>query len=76
MFKLHKLTTMNPIEENKKNSNFFYANKQKIGKLIKKTKNLNSKNLVNKIYKLIVKELKFNTNHHIKTCRSHNLLRV
>jgi hypothetical protein len=45
-------------------------------KLAKKIENLNLKNLVNKIYKLIVKELKLNVNRQIKTSKNHNLLQV
>jgi hypothetical protein len=34
------------------------------------------KNLIDKIHKLIVKELKLNVNHHIKKNRNHDLLQV
>jgi hypothetical protein len=42
------------------------VDKKKICELAKKTKNNNWKNLIEKIHKLIVKELKLNVNHHIK----------
>jgi hypothetical protein len=56
----------------KKKKKLSNADKQKICELAKKAKNLNLKNLVNKIHKLIVREL----NCHIKTDKNHNLLQV
>jgi hypothetical protein len=47
------------------NESSYSGDKQKIHKLVKKAKKINYKNLVNKIYKLIVKELKLNVNCHI-----------
>jgi hypothetical protein len=44
--------------------------------LAKKTKKLNRKNLVDKIQKLIVKELELNVNHNIKIVKNHNILQV
>jgi hypothetical protein len=38
--------------------------------------NLIKKNLVDKIHKLIVKELKLNINCHIKIGKNHNLVQV
>jgi len=60
-------------EEKKQFSN---VDKQKIWELAKKAKNFNLKNLVDKMHKLIIKELKLNLNYHIKTCRNHNLLQI
>jgi hypothetical protein len=56
---------MNLVEEKKKNQ-LFNVDKQKICKLAKKTKKFNEKNIIDKIHKLIVKELKLNVNRHIK----------
>ncbi len=42
--------------------------------LPRKQKILNKKNLVHKIHKVIVKELKLNVKHNIKIGRNHNLL--
>jgi len=55
--------------------NFFFLKKkqlsnvdnQKICKLVKKIENFNYKNLIDKIHKLIIKELKLNVSCHIKT---------
>jgi hypothetical protein len=44
--------------------------------LLKKQKILIKKNLIDKIHKLIVKEIKLNVNRHIKTNRNHNLFQV
>ncbi len=66
---------MNPIEKGKKKQ-LFNADKQKKCELAKKTSNLNFKNLVDKMRKLIIKKLKLNVNHHIKRGRNHNLLQV
>jgi hypothetical protein len=44
-----------------------HVDKQKIYKLAKKAENFNQKNLIDKIHKLIVKELKLNVNCHVKT---------
>ncbi len=52
---------MNLVEEKRKNN----LHKQKIHKLVKKAKTFNFKNLVNKVHKLIVKDLKLNVNCHI-----------
>jgi predicted transcriptional regulator len=41
-------------------------NKQKICELTKNKFEINFKNLINKIHKLIVKELKLNVNHQVK----------
>ncbi len=62
---------MNLVEKKRKKEKkqLSYANKQKISELAKKAKNLNWKNLVDKIYKLIVKEFKPNVNCHIKIGR-------
>jgi len=66
---------MNRVEE--KGKQLPNADKQKICKLAKKAKkNLNLKNIVDKIHKLIVKKLKFNVNRHIKISKNHNLLQV
>jgi len=62
--KLCKLTTMNLVEEGKKQ--LFNVDKQKICELVKKTENFNQKNLMDKIHKLIVKEFKSNIYCHIK----------
>jgi hypothetical protein len=40
--------------------------------LPKKTENVSLKNLIEKIQKLILKELKLNVNRHIKTLKNHN----
>ncbi len=58
---------MNQVERKKKQ--LFNANKPKICELAKKINKFFYKNLVNKMHKLIIKELKLNVNHHIKTCR-------
>jgi len=67
---------MNQVEEKKYITIFFIAYKGNICELIQKTKILNLKNLVDKMHKITVKELKFNVNHHIKTCKNHNLVQV
>jgi hypothetical protein len=41
-------------------------------KIKQKTKSLNFKNIVDKIQKLLLNELKLNVNQHIKTLRDHN----
>ncbi len=46
-----------------------------IVELAKKAKKINQNNLVYKIHKLIVKELKLNGDCHNKTSRNHNLVR-
>ncbi len=74
MFKLCKLTTMNLVKE--KTKQLINVHKQKICELVKKIKSFNFKNLVDKIHKLIVKKLKLNVNHRIKTGKNHNLLQV
>jgi hypothetical protein len=67
---------MNLIEMKRKNDNFLVQTSKKICELVKKAKKINSKNLVGKIHKLIIEKLKLNVNHHIKTCKNHNLLQV
>ncbi len=74
MFKLCKLTTTNLVEEKKKQS--FCTYKQKICKLAKKVGNFNKKTLVDKMDKLIDKELKPNVNCHIKIGRNHNIFQA
>jgi hypothetical protein len=69
-------TNNNEFSPREKKKQFFIANKQKIYKLVKKTKKINLKNLVDKIHKLIVKELKLNINCHIKIDQNHNLLPI
>jgi hypothetical protein len=69
-------TNNNEFSPREKKKQFFIANKQKIYKLVKKTKKINLKNLVDKIHKLIVKELKLNINCHIKIDKIHNLLPI
>jgi hypothetical protein len=66
---------MNPVEETRKN-NFLMPTSKRYENLLKKAKNFNLKNLVDKMHKLIIKELKLNLNYHIKTCRNHNLLQI
>jgi hypothetical protein len=66
---------MNLIEVKRKKQ-LFGANERKMCELAKKAKNLNYKNLVDKIHKLIVRELKLNVNHNIKIGKNHNLLQV
>jgi hypothetical protein len=60
---------MNLVEKKDK-----HAYKQKKCNLAKKIRNLNFKKIVNKILKLIVKELKFNVNCQIKIGRNHNIV--
>jgi len=55
---------MNLVEEKRKN-NFIVETSKRYANLSKKAKKINYKNLVNKIHKLIVKELKLNVNCHI-----------
>jgi hypothetical protein len=64
------------LVEMKRKIQLFGANEQKMCELAKKAKNLNCKNLVHKIHKLIIKELKLNVNHNIKISKNHNLLQV
>ncbi len=65
---------MNPVEENRKNN--FLEQRSKKCKFDKKAKKLNFKNLIDKIHKFISKDLKFNINCCIKTCKIHKLLEV
>jgi hypothetical protein len=66
---------MNLVREKRKN-NIFSANKQKKSEFTKEKKKLLKKHLIDKIHKLIVKELKFNINHHIQTRKNHNLIQI
>jgi len=66
---------MNLVEVKRKKQ-LFGANEQKMCELTKKAKNLNYKNLVDKLHKPIVKERKLNVNHNIKIGKNHNLLQV
>jgi len=68
-------TTMNLVEKEKKKQ-LSNVDKQRCANLSRKQKKLNWKNLVDKIHKLIVKELKFNVNHNIKIVQNDNLLQV
>jgi 3-dehydroquinate dehydratase len=70
--KLCKLSTIHPIEEKRKKQQLSIANKQMICGLTKKAKNLNLKNLVDKIHK----KLKLNVDHHIKIGINHNPLQI
>jgi hypothetical protein len=54
---------MNLVEEKIKNNNLSNANKQENVNLPRKQKILIKKNLVDKIHKLIIKELKLNVNY-------------
>jgi hypothetical protein len=67
-------TKHNEFSWGKKKKKLSNVDKQKICKLAKKAKNNNKNNLVDKIQKLIVKELKLNVNCHIKISRNHNFL--
>jgi transposase len=69
-------TNNNEFSPREKKKWFSNANKQKIYELVKKTKKNYLKNLVDKIHKLIVKELKLNVNCHIKIDKNHNLLPI
>jgi len=60
----------------KKRQQLSSANKQMICKIAMKVENLNYKNIVHKIHKLIVKKLKLNVDCHIKTGKNYNLLQV
>ncbi len=53
---------------------YIYIDKKNICKLAKKIKRFYSKNLVDKICKLIIKELKLNVNYPIETSRNHYFL--
>jgi hypothetical protein len=64
------------LVEGKRKKQLFGADEQKMCELAKKAENLNYKNLVDKIHKLIFKELKLNVNHNVKTGKNHNLLQV
>jgi len=67
---------MNLVEEKRKN-NFPMETSKRCANLPKKNgANLNFKKIIDKIHKLIVKELKFNVNHSIKIDENHNLLQV
>jgi hypothetical protein len=63
---------MNPIEKKRKKE-IFTANKQKMCEL---DKFYFFKKLIDKIHKLIIKELKLNANHNIKIDKNHNLFQV
>jgi hypothetical protein len=67
---------MNLVEEKRKNNNFLVQTNKRYVTLLKKFKKFKLKNLFDKIHKLIVKELKFNVNYHIKIGKHHNLLQV
>jgi len=54
---------MNLVEGKKKSNNLSSANKQQNVNLSRKQKKLIKKNLVDKIHKPIIKELKLNVNH-------------
>jgi hypothetical protein len=51
------------------------TSKKKVN-LPRKQKKLIKKDLIDKIHKLIVKELKFNINCHIQTRKNHNLFQI
>ncbi len=74
VFKLCKLTTMNQVKKKRKNNFLMHTNKRYMNQP-RKHKILIKKK-IDKIHKLIVKELKLNVNCHIKTCKNHNLLQV
>jgi hypothetical protein len=69
-------TNNNESSKKEKKKQLSNVDKQKMCELAKKTKKLNFKNLVNKIHKLIIKELKLNVNHNNKIVKNHNLLQV
>jgi hypothetical protein len=58
---------MNLVKEEKKKTFFKCKQTKDIRTCFKKILNFNLKNLVDKIHKLIIKKLKLNVNHHIKT---------
>jgi hypothetical protein len=58
----------------KKRQQLFVLTNKKSAILPRNQKILIKKKIVDKIHKLIVKELKFNVNCHIKIGRNHNLL--
>jgi hypothetical protein len=61
----------------KKEQQLSSATKQKICELATKEKKSYLKiYIINKIHKLIVKELKLNVNWHIKTSKNYNLLQI
>jgi hypothetical protein len=67
---------MNLVKEKRKKQHFLVQTNQKNMNLPRKQKILIKKNLIDKIHKLIVKELKFNINHHNQTRQNHNLLQI
>jgi hypothetical protein len=64
------------LVEGKRKKQLFGVAEQKMCEFAKKAENLSYKNLVDKIHKLIFKELKLNVNHNIKIGKNHNLLQV
>ncbi len=69
-------TNNNEFSPRETKKQFSNANKQKIYELVKKAENFNLKNLIDKIHKLIVKELKLDINCQIKIDKNHNLLPI
>jgi hypothetical protein len=69
-------TNNNKSNWREKKRKLFTIDKKKYVNLSRKKKILNKKNLVDEIHNLIIKEIKFNVNCHIKIGRNHNFSQV
>ncbi len=76
MFNLCKLTTVNVVEKKTHKKNNFLVQTNKRYANLSKIKKFNKKKKVDKIHKVIVKELKPNINCHIKIGKNYNLLQM